>query len=103
MPWLLDCPPADGQSVYPNLSTFAHICKVRYIQSQFMHNLRLVELGEGTGVLSELQERTLRELHEWEKPDEIYTHRSVISCHEYTSTYTLDQPKYFEYGRNYIT
>ncbi len=71
MPWLSDTPPPAVLQVLSNLGTFAHICKIRVIQSYIIHVMHSVPIeGEST---PEWQESMRMQIENW--ADEIYSHR----------------------------
>lgn len=75
MPWLNDVPSIDVPQVAPTLSTFAHTCKIRLIQSYIMHTMQSVQL-EG-GATSEWQESMRLQIDNW--ANDIYSHTLMNS------------------------
>lgn len=74
VPWLHDCH-STSSSGEPDLRTFAHICKIRSLQSLFMH---IVEKDDLDGTLPlELEMHMLTCLREWEDSEVIAKHRYV--------------------------
>lgn len=72
LPWLPELAKQDAAS-YFDLRTFAYICKVRSIQSFFMH---LIEKdGLEDTVPLELEMHMLKTLREWEDPGAVGKHR----------------------------
>jgi hypothetical protein len=80
LPWLSDVPACDIPQVLPTLGTFAHICKIRLVQSYIMHTMQTVPL-EG-GVTSEWQDSMRLQIDNW--ADEIYSH-SLMNTEGYQS------------------
>ena len=80
LPWLGDVPACDIPQVLPTLGTFAHICKIRLVQSYIMHTMQTVPL-EG-GVTSEWQDSMRLQIDNW--ADEIYSH-SLMNTDGYQS------------------
>lgn len=72
MPWLADCPAADPSQIVPNHSTFAHICRIRLIQSCIMHAMHAVRENTAT---NQWHESMRAEIDNWARSEEIYTHR----------------------------
>lgn len=72
MPWLSDCN-STKDVAEPDLRTFAHICKVRSIQSFFLHMVEKEGLEDSIPL--ELEMHMLRRLREWEDSEVIARHR----------------------------
>lgn len=74
MPWLNDLEPGDALQVFPTYSTFAHICKIRLVQSYIMHTMHAVPLEGGA-------------THEWQESmrDQIDTWVEEIPSYRYVS------------------
>lgn len=71
MPWLSDAPPTAIPQVLSNLGTFAHICKIRLMQSYIIHVMHSVP-REGSAT-REWQDSMGIQIDNW--ADEIYLHR----------------------------
>ncbi|KUJ16886.1 uncharacterized protein LY89DRAFT_718614 [Mollisia scopiformis] len=70
MPWLNDAPPPVTAQNVSNLGTFAHICKIRLIQSYIIHVMHSVPIeGDAT---REWQDSMRIQIENW--ADEIYSH-----------------------------
>lgn len=74
LPWLADYQPV-GATAYPDLKTFAHVCRIRSIQSLLMHLVERDESEEGAPLAPDLEMHLLKSLREWEDPDVIASHR----------------------------
>jgi hypothetical protein len=72
MPWLDDLPPSDIPHSSPTLGTFAHICKIRLIQSYILNTMQAVPF-EGSEATPEWQESMKMQIDQW--ADEIHSHR----------------------------
>lgn len=72
LPWLSDCATAQD-TTYFDLRTFAHVCKIRTLQSFFMHMVEKDELEDMVPL--ELEMHMLKSLREWEDTDTISRHR----------------------------
>ncbi|EXJ78710.1 hypothetical protein A1O1_09112 [Capronia coronata CBS 617.96] len=86
MPWLSDCAPRERPELFPNLRTFAHICKIRTVQSLFMHMVEKDDLEDSVPL--ELQMHMLETLRKWEQPDVIAMH-SIANTDGYHSALWL--------------
>ncbi|RDW69241.1 hypothetical protein BP6252_08261 [Coleophoma cylindrospora] len=73
MVWLLDCPPSPTPNINPSLSTFAHVCKIRLIQSYIMHTIHSIPFG--SSATPEWEESMRVEIDKWAHTDEIAAHR----------------------------
>ncbi|CAG9974376.1 unnamed protein product [Clonostachys byssicola] len=73
LPWTEHRGTLDKDVSYPDLRTFSYICKIRTIQSFFMHMIEKDEL-EGKPVPLDLEIHMLRELREWENDETIRKH-----------------------------
>jgi hypothetical protein len=80
MPWLNDVSPSEIPQILPTLGTFAHICRIRLVQSYIMHTMQTVPL-EG-GITSEWQESMRLQIDSWS--NEIYSH-SLMNTEGYQS------------------
>ena len=72
VPWLVDCA-TQGITDLPSFKTFAYICKIRALQSFFMHMVEKDNL-EGS-IPPELEIHMLKNLSAWEDPVAIQEHR----------------------------
>jgi hypothetical protein len=79
LPWTEHRDTLDKDVSYPDLRTFSYICKIRTIQSFFMHMIEKDEL-EGKPVPLDLEIHMLRELREWENDESIRKHRYPTKC-----------------------
>jgi hypothetical protein len=71
MSWLSDVPPSDIPHVLPTLGTFAHICRIRMIQSYILHTMQTVPVE--IGATKEWQESMRLQIDDW--ANEIVSHR----------------------------
>ncbi|KAH8680364.1 hypothetical protein BGZ61DRAFT_520184 [Ilyonectria robusta] len=85
LPWLSDCATAQD-ATYFDLRTFAHVCKIRTLQSSFMHIVEKDELEDMVPL--ELEMHMLKSLREWEDTETISRH-SVRNSHGYRSAVWL--------------
>jgi hypothetical protein len=74
VPWLSDCDSRE-EMAEPDLRTFAHICRVRSLQSFFMHMVEKEALEDSVPL--ELEMHMLNRLREWEDAEVIARHRYV--------------------------
>jgi hypothetical protein len=72
LPWISDCASRDDTS-YFDLNTFAHVCKIRELQSFFMHMIEKDDLEDTVPV--ELEMHMLKNLRQWEDSEAITRHR----------------------------
>ncbi|KAJ9137075.1 C6 transcription factor [Pleurostoma richardsiae] len=81
VPWLSDCDSRE-EMAEPDLRTFAHICRVRSLQSFFMHMVEKEALEDSVPL--ELEMHMLNRLREWEDAEVIARH-SVPNSDGYRS------------------
>lgn len=72
LPWFPELA-KQGAAPYFDLRTFAYICKVRSIQSFFMHLIEKDSLEDTVPL--ELEMHMLKTLREWEDPEAVGMHR----------------------------
>jgi hypothetical protein len=77
IPWLDDLPPGDTAKSIPTMATFAHICKIRLLQSYIMHTMHEAVPLEG-GATPEWVESMRFQIEVW--AGEIGLHR-YVSCY----------------------
>lgn len=80
VPWLNDAPHSDLPHTIPTSATFAHICKIRLLQSYIMHTMQAVPL-EG-GATPEWVESMRLQIENW--AGEIASH-SIANTESYQS------------------
>ncbi|KAH8895608.1 hypothetical protein GQ53DRAFT_820428 [Thozetella sp. PMI_491] len=76
LPWLADCDWGETK-MYPDLQTFAHVCKIRAIQSFFMHMVEKDGLHT-VMIPPELELHMQKSLRDWMDPAVLAKHRFVV-------------------------